>query len=431
MDVSAKPARTKTVGLASNDQMSLVGEPQAMVTVTDVTNGRKSIATTDHLYQGIENLPEARELGRLLLEKEEVCFDTETTSLDIRSAELIGISFSFEAGKAYYVPLPEERDAAQPWLAAFEPFFESESVRKIGQNLKYDIGVLLNYGVEVRGPLFDTMIAHYLLQPDMRHKMDILAETYLNYTTITYESVVGKKGKMQKTLREVTLEAVTDYAAEDADITLQLKEGFAPKLKETGVAKVFENIEMPLVPVLSRMEREGIKVDVAALNSYSHELGQLIEALEETIVALAGRPFNVGSPRQLGEVLFEDLKLSEKPKKTKTGQYATSEDILQGYRDKHELVDSILTYRELKKLKSTYVDALPELVHLSTGRIHTSYNQTVAATGRLSSTNPNLQNITIRTENGSRVRAMIVPADETNVLRAADYSQIEGRVLAA
>ena len=236
---------------------------------------------------------------------------------------------------------------------------------------------------------------------------------------------------MQKTLREVTLKAVTDYAAEDADITLQLKEVFAPKLKETGVAKVFENIEMPLVPVLARMEREGIKVDVAALNSYSHELGQLIEALEETIVALAGRPFNVGSPRQLGEVLFEDLKLSDKPKKTKTGQYATSEDILQGYRDKHEIVDSILTYRELKKLKSTYVDALPELVHLSTGRIHTSYNQTVAATGRLSSTNPNLQNIPIRTENGRRVRAMFVPADETHLLLAADYSQIELRVIAA
>ena len=430
-EVSAKPAPTKKVELASNDQMSLFGEPQVTAAVTELSNGRTSIATADHLYQSVETLPEAQELGRLLLQKEEVCFDTETTSLDIRSAELIGISFSFEAGKAYYVPLPEERDAAQPWLAAFEPFFESKSVRKIGQNLKYDIGVLLNYGVEVRGPLFDTMIAHYLLQPDMRHKMDILAETYLNYTTISYESVVGKKGKTQKTLREVTLEAVTDYAAEDADITLQLKEVFAPKLKETGVTKVFENIEMPLVPVLARMEREGIKVDVGALNSYSLELGQLIEKLEETIVALAGRPFNVGSPRQLGEVLFEDLKLSDKPKKTKTGQYATSEDILQGYRDKHEIVDSILTYRELKKLKSTYVDALPELVHLSTGRIHTSYNQTVAATGRLSSTNPNLQNIPIRTENGRRVRAMFIPADETHLLLAADYSQIELRVIAA
>jgi DNA polymerase-1 len=245
------------------------------------------------MYQCIETLPEARELGRLLLEKEEVCFDTETTSLDILSAELIGMSFSFEAGKAYYVPVPQERDQAQEWIAAFQPFFKSESVRKIGQNLKYDIGVLLNYGIEVRGPLFDTMIAHYLLQPDMRHKMDILAETYLNYTTISYESVVGKKGKMQKTLREVPVEAVVDYAAEDADITLQLKAVFEPKLKETGVLKVFENIEMPLVPVLARMEREGIRVDVASLNSYSHELGQLIDELEGTIVALAGRPFNV------------------------------------------------------------------------------------------------------------------------------------------
>ena len=430
-EVSAKPTPTKKVALASNDQMSLFGEPQQAITEADVPSGRLSIATADHMYQCIETLPEARELGRLLLEKEEVCFDTETTSLDILSAELIGMSFSFEAGKAYYVPVPQERDQAQEWIAAFQPFFKSESVRKIGQNLKYDIGVLLNYGIEVRGPLFDTMIAHYLLQPDMRHKMDILAETYLNYTTISYESVVGKKGKMQKTLREVPVEAVVDYAAEDADITLQLKAVFEPKLKETGVLKVFENIEMPLVPVLARMEREGIRVDVAALNSYSHELGQLIDELEGTIVALAGRPFNVGSPRQLGEVLFEDLKLSDKPKKTKTGQYATSEDILQGYRSKHEIVDSILTYRELKKLKSTYVDALPELVHPATGRIHTSYNQTVAATGRLSSTNPNLQNIPIRTENGRRVRAMFVPANEQHVLLAADYSQIELRVIAA
>ena len=360
-----------------------------------------------------------------------VAFDTETTSLEVLDAEVVGMSFSYAAGKAYYVNVPQERNEAKEWIHAFKPFWESEETEKIGQNIKYDISVLLNYDVQIKGPLFDTMIAHYLIQPDMRHNMDILAETYLNYETISIETLLGKKGKNQKNMRDLAPKEVLNYAAEDADITFQLKGVFEPKLVETGVEKVFKNIEMPLVPVLARMEREGIKIDVHSLRSYSEELGETIVRLEREILELAGRPFNVGSPRQLGEVLFDDLKLSDKPKKTKTGQYATSEAILEGLRKKHPIIESILNFRELKKLKSTYVDALPELVHKKTGRVHTSFNQTVAATGRLSSTNPNLQNIPIRTQNGRKVRAMFVPADENHVLMAADYSQIELRVIAA
>ena len=366
-----------------------------------------------------------------LAEKSSVAFDTETTSLEVLDAEVVGMSFSYAAGKAYYVNVPQERNEAKEWIHAFKPFWESEETEKIGQNIKYDISVLLNYDVQIKGPLFDTMIAHYLIQPDMRHNMDILAETYLNYETISIETLLGKKGKNQKNMRDLAPKEVLNYAAEDADITFQLKGVFEPKLVETGVEKVFKNIEMPLVPVLARMEREGIKIDVHSLRSYSEELGETIVRLEREILELAGRPFNVGSPRQLGEVLFDDLKLSDKPKKTKTGQYATSEAILEGLRKKHPIIESILNFRELKKLKSTYVDALPELVHKKTGRVHTSFNQTVAATGRLSSTNPNLQNIPIRTQNGRKVRAMFVPADENHVLMAADYSQIELRVIAA
>ena len=425
---TAKP--TKKVSLTSNDQMSLFGGDDAPSEESSPASSRASVANSDHLYQLVETLEEAKQLAYLLAEKPSVAFDTETTSLNVLDAEVVGMSFSFAAGKAYYVPVPADRTEAEEWIMAFKPFWESEG-EKIGQNIKYDISVLMNYNVEVKGPLFDTMIAHYLIQPDMRHNMDILAETYLNYETISIESVLGKKGKNQKNMRDIEPAAVLDYAAEDADITFQLKQIFEPKLAETGVDKVFHNIEMPLVPVLARMEREGIRVDVDALNTYSEELGHTIVRLEREIIEIAGRPFNVGSPRQLGEVLFDDLKLSDKPKKTKTGQYATSEAILEGLRKSHPIIEHILNFRELKKLKSTYVDALPELVHGKTGRIHTSFNQTVAATGRLSSTNPNLQNIPIRTENGRKVRAMFVPADEGHTLMAADYSQIELRVIAA
>lgn len=428
----AKKATTK-VSLASNDQMSLFGggSDEGANEATVAVSSRESIGTTDHLYQLVEHVDEARDLAKLLATKPAVAFDTETTSLEVLDAEVVGMSFCYEKGKAYYVAVPENRQEAQEMIAAFEPFWSAAQVEKIGQNIKYDLSVLMNYGVDVQGPIFDTMIAHYLIQPDMRHGMDILAETYLNYETISIESILGKKGKNQKNMRDLPPAEVVDYAAEDADITFQLKEIFEPMLKETGVDSVFRTIEMPLVPVLARMEREGIRVDVDALRSYSEELGAQIEALESEIVELAGRPFNVGSPRQLGEVLFDDLKLSDKPKKTKTGQYATSENILEGLRKVHPIVDKILTFRELKKLKSTYVDALPELVHGKTGRIHTSFNQTVAATGRLSSTNPNLQNIPIRTENGRKVRGMFVPGDEKHILLAADYSQIELRVIAA
>ena len=427
----AAPKATKKVNLTSNDQMSLFGGDDTPSESTVSLSSRNSIAHSDHFYQMVETLGEARQLAFLLAEKSSVAFDTETTSLEVLDAEVVGMSFSYAAGKAYYVNLPQERNKAMEWIHAFKPFWESEETEKIGQNIKYDISVLLNYDVQIKGPLFDTMIAHYLIQPDMRHNMDILAETYLNYETISIETLLGKKGKNQKNMRDIAPKEVLNYAAEDADITFQLKGVFEPKLVETGVEKVFKNIEMPLVPVLARMEREGIKIDVHSLRSYSGELGETIIRLEREIIELAGRPFNVGSPRQLGEVLFDDLKLSDKPKKTKTGQYATSEAILEGLRKKHPIIESILNFRELKKLKSTYVDALPELVHKKTGRVHTSFNQTVAATGRLSSTNPNLQNIPIRTQNGRKVRAMFVPADENHVLMAADYSQIELRVIAA
>ena len=427
----AAPKATKKVNLTSNDQMSLFGGDDTPSESTVSLSSRNSIAHSDHFYQMVETLGEARQLAFLLAEKSSVAFDTETTSLEVLDAEVVGMSFSYAAGKAYYVNVPQERNKAMEWIHAFKPFWESEETEKIGQNIKYDISVLLNYDVQIKGPLFDTMIAHYLIQPDMRHNMDILAETYLNYETISIETLLGKKGKNQKNMRDIAPKEVLNYAAEDADITFQLKGVFEPKLVETGVEKVFNNIEMPLVPVLARMEREGIKIDVHSLRSYSGELGETIIRLEREIIELAGRPFNVGSPRQLGEVLFDDLKLSDKPKKTKTGQYATSEVILEGLRKKHPIIESILNFRELKKLKSTYVDALPELVHKKTGRVHTSFNQTVAATGRLSSTNPNLQNIPIRTQNGRKVRAMFVPADENHVLMAADYSQIELRVIAA
>ena len=427
----AAPKATKKVNLTSNDQMSLFGGDDTPSESTVSLSSRNSIAHSDHFYQMVETLGEARQLAFLLAEKSSVAFDTETTSLEVLDAEVVGMSFSYAAGKAYYVNVPQERNKAMEWIHAFKPFWESEETEKIGQNIKYDISVLLNYDVQIKGPLFDAMIAHYLIQPDMRHNMDILAETYLNYETISIETLLGKKGKNQKNMRDIAPKEVLNYAAEDADITFQLKGVFEPKLIETGVEKVFKNIEMPLVPVLARMEREGIKIDVHSLRSYSGELGETIIRLEREIIELAGRPFNVGSPRQLGEVLFDDLKLSDKPKKTKTGQYATSEVILEGLRKKHPIIESILNFRELKKLKSTYVDALPELVHKKTGRVHTSFNQTVAATGRLSSTNPNLQNIPIRTQNGRKVRAMFVPADENHVLMAADYSQIELRVIAA
>ena len=366
-----------------------------------------------------------------LLKQTSVCFDTETTNIDPIIAQLVGIAFSWEAGKGFYIPFPQDQNEAQELIELLRPFFENESIEKIGQNLKYDIKVLRKYSIEVKGKLFDTMLAHYLINPDMRHNMDVLAETYLNYTPISIEALIGKKGKNQLTMREVPLEKQTEYAVEDADITLQLKQHFQTELGEANTQTLFNDIEVPLLKVLADMELEGINLDKEFLKKLSVELEDEIKTLEQKIYTEAGEEFNIASPKQLGDILFEKLKLVDKPKKTKTGQYATSEDILSYLAKDHEIIQHILDYRGLAKLKSTYVDALPNQVLKETGRVHTDYMQTVAATGRLASNNPNLQNIPIRTERGREVRKAFIPRNEDYTLLAADYSQIELRIIAA
>jgi len=366
-----------------------------------------------------------------LMKQTSVCFDTETTDLDPLQAELVGIAFSWEKTKGFYIPFPSEKEEAQKLIEALRPFFEAEEIEKIGQNLKYDIKVLAKYDVEVKGKLFDTMIAHYLINPDMRHNMDVLAETYLNYTPVSIEELIGKKGKNQKSMADVPVDQQTEYAVEDADVTLQLKEHFQKELGEANTQKLFDDIEIPLVQVLADMELEGINLDQEFLGSLSEALNNDITSLEKSIYEEAGEEFNIGSPKQLGEILFDKLKLVDKPKKTRTGQYSTAEDVLSYLAPDHEIVQHVLDYRGLSKLKSTYVDALPAQVNSKTGRVHTDYMQTVAATGRLSSNNPNLQNIPIRTERGRQVRKAFVPRNEDYVLLAADYSQIELRIIAA
>jgi DNA polymerase-1 len=366
-----------------------------------------------------------------LMKQSAVCFDTETTSLNPLVAELVGIAFSWETGKGFYVPFPEERENAQELIEQLRPFFEAEQIEKIGQNLKYDIKVLHKYDVSVKGSLFDTMLAHYLINPDMRHNMDVLAETYLNYTPVSITELIGKKGKNQLSMREVSLERQTEYAVEDADITFQLAKQFAKELKEANTEGLFKNIEIPLVNVLAAMELEGINLDKEFLHSLSKDLENDIKDLEVKIYKEAGEEFNIASPKQLGDILFNKLKLVDKPKKTKTGQYSTSEDVLSYLAKDHEIIKNVLNYRGLAKLKSTYIDALPEQVEESTGRVHTDYMQTVAATGRLSSNNPNLQNIPIRTERGRQVRKAFIPRDNNYLLLAADYSQIELRIIAS
>ncbi|GAL69530.1 DNA polymerase I [Jejuia pallidilutea] len=358
-------------------------------------------------------------------------FDTETTGLNPLTAELVGIAFSWEVGKGFYLPFPENKTEAQELIEQLRPFFESESIEKVGQNLKYDIKVLAKYNVEVKGKLFDTMLAHYLINPDMRHNMDVLAETYLNYTPISITELIGKKGKNQLSMRDVPLEKLTEYAVEDADVTLQLKEHFKNELGEANTQKLFDEIEIPLLRVLAAMELEGINLDKDFLNGLSEQLDKDIKALESKIYAEAGEEFNIASPKQLGIILFEKLKLVDKPKKTKSGQYSTAEDVLSYLAKDHEIIKNIIEFRGLSKLKSTYVDALPNQVEEITGRVHTDYMQTVAATGRLSSNNPNLQNIPIRTERGRQVRKAFIPRSEEYTLLAADYSQIELRIIAA
>lgn len=389
-------------------------------------------ATTEHFYQCINDAVGCKMLVEKLLLQPSVSFDTETTGLDVRTAELVGLSFSFEAHTGFYVPIPADRAAAQERLALFQPFFSSTTVEVVGQNLKFDLQILLQYGIQLHGPLFDTLLAHYLLQPDQRHGLDFLSEAYLGYQPIPIESLIGSKGPRQKTMRDVPLDLQTEYAAEDADVALQLAAQFRPKLQETGVESVFRTIETPLVPVLASMENHGIAVDRAALKSYSETLGQELAQLEREVLQLAGVEFNLASPRQLGEVLFERLQIGKgKIKKTKTGQYATGEEILEDLRNTHPIVNKLLEWRQVGKLKSTYVDALPQLIDPKTQRIHTTFNQAVAATGRLSSTNPNLQNIPIRTERGRKIRAMFVAGGPDRTLVSADYSQIELRIIAA
>ncbi|NAY92772.1 DNA polymerase I [Muricauda sp. JGD-17] len=418
--------------VAGSGQFTLFGgDPgESAATIKDV-NSRKTIADVPHFYQAVSNGLAMDLFLEKLMQQNSVCFDTETTSINPLEAELVGIAFSWSTGKGFYVPFPEDRNDAMSLIEKLRPFFESEDIEKIGQNLKYDIKVMHNYDVEVKGKLFDTMLAHYLINPDMRHNMDVLAETYLNYTPISITELIGKKGKNQLSMRQVPVEKQTEYAVEDADITYQLAQKFRPELKEAHTDKLFEEIEVPLLRVLADMEQEGINLDKEFLNDLSKELDKDIKKLETKIYEQAGEEFNIASPKQLGDILFGKLKLVDKPKKTKTGQYSTAEDVLSYMAKDHPIIRNVLEYRGLAKLKSTYVDALPNEVQKHSGRIHTDYMQTVAATGRLSSNNPNLQNIPIRTERGRQVRKAFIPRDENYVLLAADYSQIELRIIAA
>ena len=432
MSEGQKGTTPKEEKSAGEGQFSLFGAaPSGNAVDNTTTTGRNTIETTSHFYQSVASGMATKLFVKNLMNQTSVCFDTETTGLNPLTAELVGIAFSWEAGKGFYIPFPEDKEVAQNLIEILRPFFENDAIQKVGQNLKYDIKVLAKYNLDVKGQLFDTMLAHYLINPDMRHNMDILAETYLNYTPVSITELIGKKGKNQLSMRDVPLEKQTEYAVEDADITLQLKEHFEKELGEANTQKLFDEIEIPLLRVLATMELEGINLDTKFLNSLSEDLNTDISNLENKIYEAAGEDFNIASPKQLGIILFEKLKLVDKPKKTKTGQYKTGEDILSYLAKDHEIIQNILEYRGLAKLKSTYVDALPLQVEELTGRVHTDYMQTVAATGRLSSNNPNLQNIPIRTERGRQVRKAFVPKNEDYTLLAADYSQIELRIIAA
>ncbi|MBC3792543.1 DNA polymerase I [Spirosoma utsteinense] len=392
---------------------------------------RKTILSVKHDYRLIDTPDLRASLIEYLSLQTSICFDSETTAIDPVEADLVGMSFSYRVGEAFYVPVPADRSEAQAIVDQFKPVFENPAIEKIGQNLKYDLLMLKKYGVEVQGKLFDTMIAHYLIEPEMRHNMDMMAMTYLNYSPVEIESLIGKKGKGQLTMRDVDVQKVVEYAGEDADITLQLKEAFAPRLEKDNLHKLFDQVEMPLVQVLTDLELEGITLDTNALAELSATLETDMRLVQQEIFDIAGESFNVGSPKQLGEILFDKLKLDKNAKKTKTGQYATGEEILSKLEAEHEIARKILDYRELIKLKNTYVDALPLLISKRTGRIHTSFNQAVASTGRLSSANPNLQNIPIRTIRGQEIRKAFVPRGPEFLIMSADYSQIELRIMAA
>jgi DNA polymerase I len=436
-----KDAPGKKAALSTPTQMDIFGSAPAPakaseeeITEEEITVSAPAVLDTIHTnvhnYHKIKGKEAVKELVDYLKLQNEICFDTETTDLDAMKAELVGLSFAYLEGEAYYVPVTSERNGTLEILELLRPILESESIVKIGQNLKYDMLVLKNYGIEIKGTLYDTMLAHYLIEPEGKHGMDWLAQQYLNYRPVSITELIGKKGKDQGNMRDVDEDEVTAYAAEDADITLRLKSKLDPIIHTNGLNKLFQEVENPLIRVLTDMEFEGVRIDIGSLADLSVALDQESREIEKRVYELAGVRFNLASPKQLGEVLFEKLKLDPKAKKTKTGQYATGEEILSKLADEHEIAQAILDHRQMIKLKSTYVDALPTMINKKTGRIHTTYNQFVAATGRLSSINPNLQNIPIRTSRGREIRKAFVPRDENHVLLSADYSQIELRLMA-
>ena len=419
-----------------NRQLSLFDEP-AMAEAGNslfqpqsaASANRQTLETTPHEYHLVQTEADMQALVTLLSTADVISLDTETTSTNAIEAQLVGLSFAIEEKKAYYVPVSEQADEAQNIVNRFKPIYENPKTLKVGQNIKYDLEVLRNYGIALQGPLFDTMVAHYLLQPELRHNMDFMAEVYLNYETVHIDALIGPKGKAQKSMRELAPSEVYNYACEDADITLQLKNVLQPKLVEAGVERLFNEVEMPLIPVLAEMECNGVRIDTAALKETSQVFTERMLQLEQEIYQAAGKTFNVASPKQVGDILFGEMKIIDKPKKTKTGQYVTSEEVLQTLRSKHPIVAHILDYRALKKLLGTYVDALPKLINPRTGHIHTSFNQAVTATGRLSSSDPNLQNIPVRGEDGKEIRKCFIPEEGCEFF-SADYSQIELRVMA-
>jgi DNA polymerase-1 len=416
-DNKQKPSEIKIALAEDAEQMGMAAD--------------KNIHNTAHKYSLIQGKENIENLIQELLLQKEICFDTETTNIDANEAELVGMSFSFKETEGYYIPCSADKKQTEEILKQFEPLFKKADILWVGQNIKYDLLVLKWYGVDLKGKLFDTMLAHYLIEPEGRRSMDLLSAQYLGYEPVHIDELIGKKGKGQGNMRDVDVEKAKEYAAEDADITLQLKQKFVPLLAEKNVVRVFNEVENPLVPVLTDMEYEGVKIDIAFLNAYSKELEKDAKVFEENVYRTAGVRFNLASPKQLGEVLFDKLKIDPKAKKTKTGQYATGEDVLQKLASNNPIVADILGYRELTKLKSTYVDALPEIINSKTGRVHTSYAQAVAVTGRLSSNNPNLQNIPIRSDRGKEIRKAFIPRDANHVLVSADYSQIELRIVAA
>ncbi len=421
-----KPKNTTT---SANAQLSLFAEFAPEDAGGAEFSNYESLKTTSHKYYLVDNEEEMRRICDEFRTKEILSIDTETTSTVAIDAELVGLSFSAKEHEAYYVPVPADPVEAQKVVDIFRPLYESTTIVKVGQNLKYDLEVLRNYGIRLEGPMWDTMIAHYLLQPELRHNMDYMAETYLHYQTIHIDELIGPKGKGQRSMRDLTPQQVYEYAAEDADITLQLKNRLEPQLREHDAERLFYDIEMPLMPVLAEMEMNGVCIDTASLAETSAQLTERMNAIEQEIYTLAGETFNIASPKQVGDILFGKLKIVEKPKKTKTGQYVTSEEVLQQLRHKHPIVDHILQYRGLKKLLGTYIDTLPHLINPRTGHIHTSFNQTVTATGRLSSSEPNLQNIPVRGEDGKEIRKAFIP-EPGCLFFSADYSQIELRVMA-